>query len=500
MAQIKEYSEQVLLNAIARTRLLFKTDESLYKDLNYSKNTQNIGRIGGNNLILKKAMLAYIDSRYAKAVSQDVNLIEVLVDYARASDYISKFYRQKYFKEENNNFTALVEYFCTGRTDCKDTQVLANLELMIKEYADIASYVPSIMLLILWKIIPRFEPNKVRDVQDIGSEYEQMHQKIEKVIQESKILRRFPVLDRYHKEFEDLIFEDRKKAEIAEKAEKEDKEEIDYSESANRLRMIYILSVILRVMHNNSSPERMSLAMDEIPFGSIDICGYWEDIEISKEGSENHTVWHFESEDNCYYRVKQVMRDRELGQNGAYFRTFDMIVTADEYDNKLAMFIPTQAIKSIISDGAIPENMQFMAAIETISNDRIQTMVLSCCSDNKWFKDRKMRKIYDTTQGKKLFGNPKSWKDNVDYEFIDNAYSITEDYVYFKKPNEDLFYKIPQEYFQKTDIYELSMYKSKDCLFAGCPATLQYIDLTYEDKLERKGVSIVKLIETPAVS
>lgn len=475
MPLIHEYTEQDFLNAIARTKLLFCTDQELCEALNYSTNTKNIGRIGGNNVILKRALLAYMDTTYAKAISPEIDLMSVLEDYIQASDYVSMFHRQKYFikKKNTDKFAALIEYFCIGRTDCNDKQLIDNLKTMESAEVGIYNYVLPIMLLILWEVIPTFHTKKPGDIEDIRSEGKKMFNTIEDAIKASKILRRFPIIDICRKEFEECS----KK---------------NSSEPANRLRLIHSLSVILNVLYNNSSPESILETMESIDFGCIDICGYWEDKIINrkydKDVPEEHrdrpTFWHFESDDNSIYNVRQVVMDQ---YGPKHYRTFEVYILDPEH----AQFISKEAIAKVIENGKVPDDMQFIVKLKTASPVELE---LTCCSDNKWFESRKMTKVTDVDKCKNLFDNLVSSQDDIIYEAIDNASAITEDYVYFRKPDSNHFYKVGRlEHFEEnTDIYDLALYKSKDRLFVGCPATLKYIDITDEEKLASKGVSIVE--------
>jgi hypothetical protein len=106
-----------------------------------------------------------------------------------------------------------------------------------------------------------------------------------------------------------------------------------------------------------------------------------------------------------------------------------------------------------------------------------------------------MRRITRNADCKKLFNSLRSCPQDFDYEFVDYAFAITEEHIYFSIPDTDLFYKVPRtEHFENTDIYDLIMCKTKDCIFIGCPKTLKYIDVTDDTKLESKGISIVKCI------
>jgi hypothetical protein len=490
MTPKSQYTEQDYLNAIDRTRLLFNTHDSLCEAMCYSTKTKHIGTIGGKNLILKKAMLAYLDAQYAKDVSPEIDLISLLEDYIQASEYVSKFHRQKYFidnKEKiKDNFAPFIEYFCVGNTDCRDKQVLADLETMENEGVGLYNYTLPIMLLILWGVIPTFNTKTICDVEDIRGDGEQMFGIIEAVIKSSKVLRRFPVIDRYRKEFEDCIA---KAGEISEVGE----EQTDFTGLPNRLRLIHSLSAILAVLYNNSSPETMIDTFDSIRFGCIDICGYWEDVKINGKGRnvDLPTLWYFESEDNSIYNVKQVLQNED-GERTVYYRTYEMYVM----DSGHLLFIPKQAVEKILETGKLPNDMQFMMTIDSrLENGVPVEIVLTCCSDNKWFESRTMRRITRNADCKKLFNSLRSCPQDFDYEFVDYAFAITEEHIYFSIPDTDLFYKVPRtEHFENTDIYDLIMCKTKDCIFIGCPKTLKYIDVTDDTKLESKGISIVKCI------
>lgn len=497
MTQKVGYTEQEYLNAIDRTRLLFNTHDSLCEAMCYSTKTKHIGTIGGKNIILKKAMLAYLDAQYAKDVSPEIDLISLLENYIQASEYVSKFHRQKYFKDNKekirDNFAPLVEYFCAGKTGCRDKQVLADLETMENEGVDPYNYTLPIMLLILWGIIPTFNTKKICDVDDIRSDGEQMFGIVEAVIKASEVLRRFPVIDRCRKEFEDCLA----KAE-EEQTDKDDKQ-TDYTGLPNRLRLIHSLSEILTVLYNNSSPETMIDALDNSTFSCIDICGYWEDVKINSKDKDGNgdlpTLWYFESEDNFTYNVKQVLQN-EYDERPQYYRTYEMYVI----DNEHLLFVPKQAIEKIIETGKLPNDMQFTVIIDCkLENGTPVEIVLTCCSDNKWFESRTLRKITRNAECRKLFNSLRSCPQDFNFEFVDYAFAITEEHIYFSVPDTDLFYMVPRtEYFENTDIFDLIMCKTKDCIFIGCPKTLKYIDVTDETKLESKGISIVDRIVKPA--
>ena len=478
MAKKKTYTDQGYLVAIARTKLLFCTDTELFMALNYSDKNKSIGRLGGSNPIMKKALLAYMDSVYAKAVSQDIDLISVLNDYIQATEYVSRFIRHKYFKIKNNkdNFVALIEHFCAGRTDFQDRQLTEDLEAMDKDGVGLHNYVLPIMLLILWRIIPVFHTNKVQEVKELKSDAERMFGIVDDSIKTSKTLRRFPIIDRCRKDFENSL--------------KEGSPEI-----ANRLRLIRSLFEILNVLHSNSSPERMIETFDTLELGSIDINGYWKDVKINKEYDESvpkedrdrPTYWHFESEDGSIYNVRQVVMDHD--EQPSIYRTYEVLMIDDEH----ALFISKEALGKIIENGRVPDDMQFIVTINKECKDGIVEMELTCCSDNKWFESRTMARQISTTESQKLFDRLTSCPRDIIYELVDFAYAITEEHVYFRKPDSDLFYKIPRlEHFENSDIYDLAMFQS-DCLrFVGSPATLKYIDISDDDKLESKGVSIVE--------
>lgn len=465
MTQINTSDAQNHLNAIAKTKLLFGTDKELYIAMGYSENTQNIGRIGGNNAFMKEAAVAWLNTKYAKTISAEIDLISLLLDYSDASEYVHKYKRQKYFKQNEDNFAALIKYFCSGLKDCKDEQLLADLREMKTNSGVQDGYVLPIMLLILWQIIPTYNTKKAADVKDIRKDAEQMFRMVELAIHKSgNILRRYPIIDRLRKELCIL-------------------------ESPNRLWLIHSLAEILDVFYSNSSPENMMGAMEEISWNCLDIKGYWEDIEAQ----DGNTIWHFYSEDDSYYMVKQLMRD----QRNVFYRTYDMYLIDSKYSDAVAYIAPTEALKGLILNGKISDDMQFTATIDISKTpDGQMIMELSCCSDNDWFTSRKLRKIMDKSYAEKYFERASSWIHNIDYKQIDHAYAVTADYIYFKKPGTELFYKIPRfDEFQNTDIYGLSMFQSKDYLFVGCPATLKYLDISDESNLDSKGVSIVKYIE-----
>ena len=467
------YTAQVHLNTIAITRLLFCKEEELLTAMGYSEHTKNIGRIGGNNQFMKEAIIACLDAKYAKLISPEIDLRSVLQDYMAASAYVSKFHRHKYFKRKSNedNYAALMEHFCVGVTDCSDSQFHVDTNLMEQGYknegippVDLSSYILPIMLLIFWGIIPAYNPKKSCDVKNINSDAEQMFRMVEAAIGKSNgILRRYPIIDRL-------------------------RNELQHCTSPNRLWLIHSLGCILDVFNANSCPENQIDTMDEISWVKLDINGYWEDIAAK----DDYTIWHFQSDDDCFYTVRQLMKDH----NNIFYRTYDMYLTYSEYSDAIAMVLPTEGFRGLISDGAIADDMQFMATVDISSGQSAaDEMELTCCSENDWFTSRKLRRITDEAKGKNLFNNAKSWIYNVDYKLVDHAYAVTADHIYFRKPGTGLFYKIPRvEEFQNTDIYALSMFESKDYLYAGCPLTLKYVDLTDDNNLESKGVEIVDRI------
>ena len=463
LIETADLQPQDFLNAIARTKLLFKSDKEMCKALGYSESTKNIGRIGGTNPIIKDAVLAYLDIEYAKMTSQDINLRSMIEDYVEATRYVLKFRRQKYFSENKDRYAALIEHFCTGRTTCTDSQILADMKEMEKNVG-LDNYILPIMLLILWKIIPVFNTKKQCDIKDIYEEAYHMLDIVEEIIKASDNLRRYPIIDRIRNDFKECS-------------------------SPSRLKIIHSLSVILIVLYNNSSPDRMLCVMDEYPWGELDINGYWEDID-------HESIWHFESEDNCTYRVKHLVKDANDNEYHRYYRTYEMYILDSKEYNTYGLFVPTEALRSLIAGGKLPEEMQVVAAIDLPSEQDAPIKIeISCCADNEWFNNCKLRKVINADRCRTQLENSISWCNNVDHEIVDNAYAITEDHIYFRKPDSELFYKIPGELFDNTDLYDLYMYKSKEFLFVGCPMTLKYVDITDEERMKRNGISIVDRIK-----
>lgn len=500
----KTHDEQSYLNAIDRTRLLFSTHDSLCEEMGYSTSTKYIGNIGGKNNVLKKAMFAYLDAQYAKTVSPEIDLKSLLDDYDLASDYAKKCRKHTYFKKNKDNCLALIEHFCTGQTDCDDNQVLADLHLLDTKDVGMDNFILPIMLLILWEVIPTFNTKSSHDIADIAEDCKKMFMNIENAIKASKILHKFPVIDRYRKEFEVCMANAEEYYKKKENREDSDNQLSEFTDFPSRLRLIHSLRTILLVLYNNSSPEILIEANNHISQGFMDLCGYWKDVTIMRTDDdvsgrnkcwELPTIWHFESEDKSNYVVKQVIKDTD-DPDGKYYRTYQMSLWETEVGKTLAAFLPREGMERIVESGMVPPESYIVAEIDSQTSNGTTHLTLTCYSDNKWFESRKMEKIIGTAKCDALFNDLIPSPGDFVYEPIDCAYAVTEDHVYFRVPNSENFYKVPRiEHFENTDIYNLILYTSRNRIFIGCPMTNKYVDLTDETQLENKGISVIRWTE-----
>lgn len=458
------YTHQDYLNGISRTRLLFNTDNELYQSLGYSEGTKTLGRIGGNNHFIKQAILSALDAVYAKRISSDLDLISLLTDYISASKYVAEFRRHKYFNSNTDGFAALIEFFCLGEIDNSDKQLLADLEKMQHDYVDVSDYVLPIMLLILWDIIPSFQNKKDSgDVDDIRMDCERMFVKMDEALEHSSSLQRYAIVDRKRKEL------------------------LESDVRPNRLMMIYSLSEILLVLYNNSSPGNLLEAVNDIQRAYLDINGYWEDVEAE----DQKTIWHFESEDNGVYTVRQLLKD----YNDRFYRKYEMTLFYDN-DRILAVLVPSDGIGELVQKGCLSEGMQVGATLCTSDdNEDIRDMELSCWSENRWLNTRRMRKIRDDASWIRHFNEINSITKKSDYEVTDRAFAITADYIYFKKKDSELLYKVPRiEAFLNAGIDDMIMLESEVSTAVGCPLNLTYLEVTTEEQMKQAGVSLVRSI------
>ena len=463
--------QQDYLNAIARTRLLFSRNEELFKALGYSEDTKTLGNIGGSNQFIKQAVLSALDEIYAKTISPDLDLTDLLDDYATASDIYNKIRRHKYFKDEKCHFRELIEFMVSTRDDVDNGQLMADIKTIAKDTKDDSGYAIPIMLLILWGLIPSYKNRKESgDVDDIRQDFEQMLEHIEAAVKESEIMKRLVIIDRVRTEME------------------------NEPESLNRLKLIFSLASILTAYYNTSDPSIMAEAVKNLEPLEMDINGYWEDVISADDPDPDRacTIWHFESENNVSYEVKQILRD----YSNRFYRRYDLTLFYNNGDS-LAQFLPTEGTTEAVMKGYVSDSNQvfgFLKASKDESGDRF--LHIDCCNEmNPWFQDRTMRKIKDDAKVMELFARLNSISKSEDWVYMDSAFALTMEFVYFRVPESDKFYKIPRrEEFMDAALQDLVMLRNEEHIAIGCPMTMTYLEVTTEDDLQKNGIQIVESI------
>lgn len=464
--------QQDYLNAIARTRLLFSKNEDLFKALGYSKDTKTLGNIGGSNEFIKQAVLSALDEIYAKSISQDLDLTDLLDDYAIASGVYAKIRRHKYFKDKKCHFRELIEFLVSTRDDVDDAQLMADIKTIAKETKDDNGYAIPIMLLILWELIPSYNNRKEScDVADIRSDFNEMLEHIETAVKESSIMKRLVIIDRVRTEME------------------------NNPDNLNRLWLIFALASILTAYYNISDPTNLAEAVRTLEPMELDINGYWEDVKSADDPDPDRacTLWHFESSNNVSYVAKQILRDH----GSRFYRRYEFDLVYNN-GNVVAMFVPTEGETEAVMNGYISDSNQVLALVNVSKDDKSDDMLMyiDCCNEsNPWFQDRTMRKIKDDSKVKEMFARLNSISKSEDWEVVDSAFALTDEYIYFRVPGTEKFYKVPRtESFMEASLYELVMIRNERQIAVGCPMSMSYFLVTTEQDLHKNGILIVESI------
>ena len=168
------------------------------------------------------------------------------------------------------------------------------------------------------------------------------------------------------------------------------------------------------------------------------------------------------------------------------------------YDNDriLAVLIPSDGLRALVLKGHLSEDMQVGAILSTSDDcEDVRDMELSCWSENRWFNTRRMRKLRDDAYWIRHFNEINSITKKYDYEVTDRAFAITADYIYFKKKDSELLYKVPRiEAFLNAGIDDLIKLESEVSTAVGCPLNLTYLEVTTEEQMKQAGVSLVRSI------
>lgn len=458
-------SQEEYLNGIVRTRLLCNTASELYIQLGYSEDTKSFGKVGGKNTFIKQAILFKLDDMFAKKISPELDLVEVLSDYIKASDLVKDLRRHGYFKNNIDSYAALIEWDCCMYSDASKSLSKKIIKALNDEAVDNSVYALPIMLLILWDILPPFFYKKeAADVSDIKGEFNKMLDSLEKAISCSPNLKNYLIIDRLRNQIK------------------------HGSEELNRLHLIYSLTLMLGVIYSNQTFEDRLDAVRSMEPLNLPLEGYWED-EKAEDAME--TKWHFEAINDNTYIVRQLLRDR----NDAFYRRYEMNMFSDEGE-MIATFADWEVMNVLIKTGQVPTDMQIGCRVDFDNYDRPAKMMLECFSGKDYFTTRVMRRMYDQNKGKEIFSGVSSLTRSTDYEIVANAFAITSEYIYFRDPERDGFYKVPKtDGLQDLGLEELLMMKSPEGLAVGSGATLCYLDISNESKMEACGVTRVKHVD-----
>lgn len=435
------------LRIIERTRLLYNTSEELAALVGFSlKSGNGLKRMGGKSLFMKGAVFRELAYKVREWTDGDVDLQQVLDSYILTDKIAERYCRSG----KTEICRALIRHYY-GHNEADE--IITTICKHIKQ-----EDVP-ILILRLIGALPKLSA-RGGDVTDIDDSFKITFNLLDEELQNWLVEKNF----------------------ILENAKDYYKEE---AEDKKRIELIRITMNSLYSYGSISTPEHAYDASRELSKKEIkpDIEGYWE------VDGNTYVYWYIEMVENGYflYRIEV-----DNGKRSFVFERYEMKLF-DMGTYTQALIINPQVVRDITNNTKTPYNRFGYYEMELNGNE----LTFEALPGNELeLHIGKMRRSKRQQQLDDMFDRYEATSkfEGNDYVLMPALYAITEEHVYLKDNDDNVYYKIPKSlspalnYVRFGDVIGIAQFNDGS-LYAAFTECGLFYNISNTEEMRKRGIS-----------
>ncbi len=488
----KRDQEQVWLNTIRNTFLLFNTIKDLGQHIQYPSLVNNDFSKMGNNFY-RRATFRELSNEVSMQTNETVSLQDILENYEKAVAFYLK-YKNEFKNFQESDLFDLLD-FVYNKQDANRNLEKRKFKLYEQVYntkEDIQYIDVPILLLIIKKTLPPYTPSYERNKKNKGGEspnteinikedYAAIIDFLRTYVQRNKRFIELPILNKFSKD-------------------------IEKDSALNRIYLIYATFSILETFKNLTS-EKSSFAANKYlnsQSTDFDLNGIWSEYDDPGISTE---FWEFEElYDGNYFLYKYHIDNQERKVTYIRYEAFFYI----EYGETMLCITTPSIGKTLILKKKVESNeIGWMICKPSLWDDEVKMAkpykieLKPSIIEGEWFKVKQLNRIQSECKLAqtitKCIGT--YTKINLypeyDYEISGNLFALTQEYIYIKSDDNNTTYRIPKslnEALYTFEIYDSAgVAKYQKNTYIAFPLIPLYVEITTEEQMKQNNIEIIKL-------